>query len=266
MGLNLKMNPLLCSAQNCWPSIQDPTAFVMPMEYKMEWNPSPLPTAPHIVPSPQLRAPRRIPQPCTAPRPLPNPPHRVLPTALHRTPRRNPQPRTEPSPHIPAMLRRGSGEGGMDPAICSSRHVGAVGRRQLQRRRARARESAAAEGSWPLLLCRRYFVPWPLLHPSGKTRAHRYMYSHAPAYFLYHSVSALRILWKIFQCVLECSIDYCSTRMGNYKADIKGSYISSWVGSICWEPEIGTWNDSLRVESWELSIVLRFRKVKILLL
>ena len=156
MGLILKMNPLVCSAHNCWPSIQDPTAFVTPMEYKMEWNPSP----------------------------LPNPPHRVLPTALHRTPLRNPQPRTEPSPHIPAMLRRGSGEGGMDPAICSSRHVGAVGRRQLQRRRARARDSTAAEGSWPLLLCRRYFVPWPLLHPSGKTRSHRYMYSHAPAYFL----------------------------------------------------------------------------------
>ena len=140
------------------------------------------------------------------PRPLPHPlpsPQRSLspPNPLASTPCSSTQPaRCGRAPSIDpggggptnprrTRLRRsrhGYGEGGMDPAVCSPRHV-------RYDERGRSQEEAAAASMSPgvgsgrgrtTLHCMRYFIPWPLLHPSGKTRSHRYMYSHAPAYFL----------------------------------------------------------------------------------
>jgi len=63
-----------------------------------------------------------------------------------------------PSPNSPALLQHGSGDVGMDPVICSSKHVGSgEGRSQEETAAAAASvslELVTAEGARPLFLCR----------------------------------------------------------------------------------------------------------------
>jgi hypothetical protein len=127
-----------------WPSLR-------PRNIKRSWNPSPPQLALRAfsqprtaLPSPQLRT-ASSPQACTALLAATrSPAQRSLPTA----------PRcSSVDPTREAWIRPSVPQGMSDPVRKDT-----VGRRQLQRRRARASESAAAEGARQLLLCRRYFV------------------------------------------------------------------------------------------------------------